>query len=262
MNKLPIIIGGFYRSGTTLFRRILDSHPNINCPPEIKFFKDYFDEYINDQLSHIRFFSTLRSLGISEKELFNICGNFFIKLHESAALKNGKIRWADKNTENLTHLSHWYELLHGEMLFIFIVRNPLDIMSSLNETGFPKALPQDFKTRVKIMRDFFQSGIDFINKYPEKCLMIKYEDLTTNTHNVLENVHAFIGEKYDINQVNNFLNPERGKGIEDPKIFKKRHIHSKSIGRWKNDLSNHQIRIVKKYCGRVISELGYDDFDE
>lgn len=40
-SQQPIIIGGCYRSGTTLLRRLLDSHSNVHCRPEVKFFNDY-----------------------------------------------------------------------------------------------------------------------------------------------------------------------------------------------------------------------------
>src|SRR5580765_1922451 len=33
----PIFVVGCQRSGTSLLRRILDSHPSIACPPESKF---------------------------------------------------------------------------------------------------------------------------------------------------------------------------------------------------------------------------------
>ena len=35
-NTAPIFIGGAGRSGTTLLRVILDSHPHIACGPELK----------------------------------------------------------------------------------------------------------------------------------------------------------------------------------------------------------------------------------
>src|SRR3954462_15908459 len=33
----PAFLVGCHRSGTTLLRRLLDSHPHIACPPESKF---------------------------------------------------------------------------------------------------------------------------------------------------------------------------------------------------------------------------------
>ena len=36
----PIFIGGLHRSGTTLMRRLLDSHPHIACGRESKLFQD------------------------------------------------------------------------------------------------------------------------------------------------------------------------------------------------------------------------------
>src|SRR5256885_11143710 len=36
----PIFIEGLNRSGTTLMRRLLDSHPHIACGPESNLFRD------------------------------------------------------------------------------------------------------------------------------------------------------------------------------------------------------------------------------
>ena len=36
MNTAPIFVGGAGRSGTTLLRVVLDTHPHIACGPELK----------------------------------------------------------------------------------------------------------------------------------------------------------------------------------------------------------------------------------
>ena len=85
VRHLPIIVGGFYRSGTSLLRRLLDSHSHIHCGPEVKFFKDFYGDYLEDGLAHVRLFSTGRSLGVAEEEMLTIFGSAFIALHERAA---------------------------------------------------------------------------------------------------------------------------------------------------------------------------------
>jgi len=40
MSGPPIFVVGCHRSGTTLFRLILDSHPAISCGPETRFLAD------------------------------------------------------------------------------------------------------------------------------------------------------------------------------------------------------------------------------
>lgn len=92
IKSYPIIIGGFYRSGASLLRRLIDSHPNIHCPPEIKFFRDFYSDYLQDDLRHARFFTTLKSLQLKEEKLIEIFGRAFIRCHEMATQNAGKLR--------------------------------------------------------------------------------------------------------------------------------------------------------------------------
>lgn len=260
--NFPIIVGGFYRSGTSLLRRILDSHSKIHCPPEIKFFKDFYGDYINDHLSHVRFFSTARSLGLSNDELLWIYGRAFIESHMLAAKKHGKKRWADKNPENLLVLDDWYRLLDGRMFFIFIFRNPLDTIASLLEVEFPRTIPSEFQEKVELLCNYVDKGILFWKNRPEITFSLRYEDLVTRPKEKLSQLFDFIGEKFEDRVLTDFMSERRGNGIEDPKIYNKREIHAGSINRWKRDLTEDQISFILDRCASIIKELGYREFIE
>jgi len=115
-HQVPIIVGGFYRSGTSLVRRLLDAHSRIHCPPEIKFMKDFNGDYLHDDLAGLRFFGTVGSMGLEEDELLRIFGQAYVASRELACKRIGKVRWADKNPENALYLKQWHELLNGDDL--------------------------------------------------------------------------------------------------------------------------------------------------
>lgn len=186
MNGYPIIIGGFYRTGTSLLRRLLDSHSNIHCGPEVKFFKDFYGDYRNDGLAHVRLFSTLRTLGLDETEMLEPFGKAFIRCHELAAKKFGKIRWADKNPENVLYLEQWHRLLDGRFYFIHIIRYLLDALASLQEVGFQKAVPVEFSEKVRLYHNFTNNALRFGSSYLEITLTVRYEDLVQNTQQTLD----------------------------------------------------------------------------
>jgi len=253
----PIIIGGCHRSGTTLLRRILDSHSKINCPPEVKFFRDFYGDYFSDELSHLRFFDTVRQTGLNNDELLGIFGEAFVKCHALAAAKSGKPRWADKNPENVLYLANWWKLLDGKFFFILVIRNPLDTLASMKEAKFPKTLPPGFEELVAVYLKYIEAGLKFAKQQPEISYIIQYEKLVADPSSVVGNLMEFIGEKYEANMITAFNSTKRKSGIEDQKISGTKSIHSGSIERWKNDLSDEEIAYVRKKCSKVMKRFAY-----
>jgi hypothetical protein len=84
-NTWPIIIGGCHRSGTSLIRRVLNAHSRINCGPEVKFFRDFYGDYSNDPLRHLRFTSSARAI-LPEDELLELLGGTFVDSSGKAAV--------------------------------------------------------------------------------------------------------------------------------------------------------------------------------
>jgi len=251
---MPIIVGGFYRSGTTLLRRLLDAHSRIHCGPEVKFFKDFYGDYLQDELHHVRLFSTLSTLGLSENEMLSIFGRAFVEGHRLAARKVGKVRWADKNPENVLYLNQWGQLLPDGFLFVHVVRSPLDALASLKEVGFEKAVPPHFEDKVRLYRKFCEAGIEHSEAFPETSLTLRYEELVHEPTACLSRLFLALGESFEAAILERFADPERGDGIEDPKVKLTRKVHTDSVGRWRKDLSQEEIRLVRDILPPLLLE--------
>ena len=99
-SEWPVVVGGCHRSGKSLVRCLPDAHPRIHYGPEVPFFRDFYGDYLEDALHHLRFTQAARSL-LSEDELLDVLGRGFVAVHERAANRAGKPRWADKAPENV-----------------------------------------------------------------------------------------------------------------------------------------------------------------
>ena len=113
----PIIVGGSHRSGTTLFRHLLNAHSRIFCPSEIKFFADLLGQFPNDPLAFGRLGASINALGLDREEWLDAFGAAFVHCYEKAAARAGKSRWADKAPENAVNIAHWDRLLAGRAFF-------------------------------------------------------------------------------------------------------------------------------------------------
>jgi hypothetical protein len=253
----PIIIGGCFRSGTSLLRRILDAHGAIHCGPEAKFFRDFLGDYLGDDLAHARFFSTVRSLGLEDGELLEIFGRAFIECHELAARKRGKRRWADKAPENVLYLDLWHSLLGGKFRFVHVMRHPLDTLASLVEARFDRAVPTDFAGKVEVCRRFVEHGLEFAERHPELSSTVRYEDLVRRPEETLRRLFAELGEEYEPQVLSLFHSPERQDGLEDPKVKTSPHIRTDGVGRWRRDLDPEQVRLAEERLGPLVRRMGY-----
>lgn len=259
LHRCPIIIGGFYRSGTSLLRRLLDSHHNIYCGPEVKFFRAFYGNYLKDDLAHLRLFSSIRTMGLDDRTLLKVFGKAFIECHALAAKRSGKSRWADKNPENVLYLDQWHTLLDGDFIFINVIRNPLDALASLNEAGFKKTIPEIFAQKVALYNAYLDNAFSFIDNHPDISFTLRYEHLVANPRETLSTLLSYLGESYDEAMLKGFFSHHRKPGLEDPKVAKTRSIHPNSIDRWKRDLSKEQVSECREHLGPWIANLEYKE---
>jgi len=118
----PIFIVGCPRSGTTLLRLILDSHPSISAGPESRFL--WGIRAIEEaQLAHAG------GLGLDRAEWHDNVRSLFEAFHLRYAEHQGKIRWADKSPDYALMLDY-IDVLYPESQIVHIVRDPRDVIDA------------------------------------------------------------------------------------------------------------------------------------
>lgn len=251
----PIVVGGCYRSGTSLVRRLLDAHPRIHCGPEVKFFRDFYADYldVDDPIEHLRFMVTARSL-LPEPELLEVLGRAFVEIHERAAERAGKARWADKVPENLVFLDQWQQLLGEEWLLLHVIRNPLDTLASIEEWRFPKSVPVELDARIDLYLRYAKAGLDFRDRHPDRYVGVLYEDLVARPERTMREAMSGLGEELDPRQLDLGTAPAQT-GLEDPKVGESPSIHGDSVDRWRTVLSDEDAARIGDATAETWSRL-------
>ena len=242
INDRPIIVGGSHRSGTTLVRRLLNGHPRIYCPAEIKFHKDLLRQFPDDPLSHGRLGASIAALGLPEDVWLDEFGRALIRCFELAAAREGKRRWADKNPENSINIWHWDRLLAQDFDFILVVRHPFDIVASMDEIQMNRAIPTILEERAAHVRTYIEAGLEYCEAYPSRASIVRYEALVSNPRGAVEEMLAHIGEEFDPAMLTDLGAERQGYGLEDPKSRGRGQISAESVRRWTRDFTPDQVR--------------------
>ncbi|MBN2044134.1 MAG: sulfotransferase [Anaerolineales bacterium] len=143
--------------------------------------------------------------------------------------------------------------------FIWLARDPRDSYLSALEIGF--AYYNNFWLPGKKLH-----GIDIGLLYRWKLIyrqyfkrqtrwhLVRYEDLVTDPDPVLHDLFEYLELPYEKVFPFEKFNLIAG---GDPKLTKTRTIHTKSVQRYKEKLSDLQIRVFRKFLGKEMKALGY-----
>jgi hypothetical protein len=182
----PIFIVGCHRSGTTLLRLILDSHPNISCGPETRFLRD---------LKHLTrdSWSQLSLYGFPREYWHAKVATMFGSFQQDYANRRGKRRWADKTPLYAMSLDYIIELFpHAQV--IHVIRDGRDVVASHRSTfGYWSAV----KSTAKWHR-YVNTVRAVGSQLPrDQYFELRYEELIGDTEGTLRTLLAFLVEPWD-----------------------------------------------------------------
>ncbi len=241
-NTPPAFIVGFNRSGTTLLRIMLDSHPNISAGPETHFLVDL-------KRIFTKHWDQLRLYGFDEAYWYRKIAEFFSSFQEDYARRRGKVMWVEKTPAYTLHLDFIERLFPGVKI-IHIVRNPYDVIASVRKrAGYIRALKS-----VILWKRYVLAAMAYGRRSPNRFLQIKYEDLVAHPEAVLKQVLAFLEQPWNPAVLEFSRYPH---DVRNPDyVLRKGGVSQTSVGRGKR-LDPLLKLLVRFHCGRLIEELGY-----
>jgi len=234
------------RSGSTLLRFILDSHPELACPPETT--------VASTCASLLRSWAILEEAGSEGRPLTEdddqvpaagiaVVQSAIDGLFSAYLRRRGKRRWCDKSLD-----SHMYaDLLaqaYPKAKFICLYRHGMDVIASgteacpwgLHRFGFDPFVTQYPGNNVAAIGAYWTSCAQEILKFeegrPASCHRIRYEDLVTAPEETVSAMFGFLGVAPVPGITREcFKVPHESNGPGDEKIWFTDQVTATAIGR-------------------------------
>lgn len=254
-----------HRSGSTLLRFILDTHPQIYCPPEIFLGTAAF--YLSNFLSGLE--GSRANDGQSVPVLDWIRGILGEQMARQT-VRRGKKIWCEKTPDNLIHL-RLIDALFPRARHLCLHRHALDVVKSATKMidgipGFdPYLIRSQGHVETALIRYWIERTRDllqFERANPGRCFHLQYETMVTEPAKVLEPLFAFLEVPWDPKLLDSVFSSEHDQGMEDHYARFATRIYSTSLGAGRDvSLERVPVKDVRE-MEEMLDQLGYGRLPE
>ncbi|HXE80339.1 MAG TPA: sulfotransferase [Vicinamibacterales bacterium] len=272
----PFFVIGSPRSGTTLLRNLLRSHPALAVSPESHFVPilyraagDPVDERSRTRLIR-RILNThwVRGWRIEARvEDFDGCvtyADIVMRLYRIAAGPKRDVRQGDKTPGYAREIPTLERIFPGSQ-YIHIIRDGRDVALSLAQVWFGH---RHVYTAAHYWRDHvLDARRDGRPLGPGRYLEIFYEDLLRDTERTMRTVCEFLGEPFDpcvlvptpIRQL------EGGQALgwvtttrRPARMISSTEVIPSNTDKWRTHMPRRDVEIFETAAGDLLEELGYE----
>ncbi|NKZ08866.1 sulfotransferase family protein [Actinomadura latina] len=272
----PIFVLGCARSGTTLLRLMLHSHPRIALPTETKFvlpayaarceFGDLADsknrralaEWITGDRS-----TKVQELGLDAAEVIEeivagppTLGSAVGAVFRAYARLHGKARWGDKRPSYARYAGPLLRMF-PDAQFVHLVRDGRDCVASLLEMPWYDG---DVHHAISLWRETVDQGRRLAARLgPDTYYELQYERLVADPVDELTRLCGFLGEEFDPAMTH----PE---SLARRTVPSRKRWHGRThdavttgrIGSWAEGLDPWEISLAEAAFGDRLAEYGYE----
>jgi hypothetical protein len=283
----PFIVG-VNRSGTTLLRLMLDSHPLLTIPPETHFVPEMIRLARRDNTTRKRLVRAATShprwgdFGLDENELLERLQDVkplrpapaIRVFYDMYAEKEGKPRWGDKTPRYMRAMPRIERAL-PEARFVHLIRDGRDVALSQAE----RALGGDV-TSISEVAGRWKRRIETARQHSaelDNYLEVRYEDLVGEPEETLRTICAFIDLPYDATMLRYYehaadrlteMDRDLGTGENGPVRTGNERMAGHAMtseppstgrcGRWRDEMSDADRTEFERVAGVLLTDLGYE----
>lgn len=236
----PIFLLSCERSGSTLLRYIIDTHPQVCSPAHLQ-----LGQLCNALYPSI-FYSLGQTLPAADEaarerlvllEVRRVVDGF---LGRYASAK-GKPVWCEKSTDNLRYCDTLHKVF-PDARYICLYRHGMDVVHSslaCSRQGFlPEHIPYVLRRPQNLVAAMVENWIEKTNTllayeraHATQCVRVKYEALVTEPSRTLSAMFATLGLDWDDRLLDAVFSTDHDQGSGDSKIDFTTEIRRDSIGR-------------------------------
>jgi hypothetical protein len=250
----PIFVIGSPRSGTTLLRLVLDSHPRISCGEETHFLRS-LEAIVGRDWPLVETYGLPRTWWLARiRELYEA-------FQREVLAASGKARWAEKDPTYTLHLP-FIEALFPNARYVHLVRDGHDVVASFRDRW-------GYRSAVRAARSewarYVQAAMALGERLgPERFLEVPYEHLVADPERETRRLFAFLGEEWHASVIDFdpsehaateryrwFTAQRRRAGGEDGTIYRSR------VGTGGRSLDPLLRSLLRRRHARLLRQLGY-----
>jgi hypothetical protein len=272
----PVFILTASRSGSTLLRIILDSHPRLACPPEtgitgacmqLAMTCDALENAGADSSGADDSGELPPAIGAAVRGAVDRAYGHYLA-------QRGKQRWCDKSLDSFMHAELMAQVYPGAK-FICLFRHCMDVVASgveacpwgLQRYGYDPFVAQYPGNSVAAVGSYWlacaQAILSFADNHPESCHLVRYEDLVTAPEQTVAGILSFLGEQQvpGITQAC-FDTPHEVNGPADEKLWFTSAITANSMGRGTIVPVSALPEPLRAAVNQTLGRLGYRPVDD
>jgi hypothetical protein len=271
LTETPFFVLGSPRSGTTLLRFILSSHPRIYIPPETGFIP-FLPQKAGAELSLGEVTRVLAQIGRLNRDWDDLVEDVpafyqalpmptleyvLDALYRRKIAEHGVVRWGDK-TPNYVLYIPLLSKIFGSAQFVHLIRDGRDATLSAQKKWGAKSWYMDnyylLKNWVRAVEQGRRAGHTLgAGRYLE----VRYEALVEQPGPVVQRICRFLGEEFlpemldHTRLARNQIGPGGHVEVREP-------ISTTSVQRWRTQMSTFDRKLADRIAGPTLASLGYE----